>query len=56
VAEVGANDQYQRAEIGFSLIGTDRRVINAKIDHIVNLVDEMGLAEILDSEMEMINL
>jgi len=56
VAEVGANDRYQRAEIGFSLIGTDRRVINAKIDHIVNLVDEMGLAEILDSEMEMINL
>jgi len=31
-------------------------VINSKIDKIFNLADELGLAEIIDSEMEIINL
>ncbi len=56
VAEVGANDIYQRAEIGFALVGNNRKVINSKIDKIFNLADELGLAEIIDSEMEIINL
>lgn len=56
VAEVGSNDIYQRAEIGFALAGNDRMLINSKIDKIINLADELGLAEIIDSEMEIINL
>ena len=56
VAEVGSNDIYQRAEIGFSLVGNDKAVINSKIDKIVNLADDLGLAEIIDTEMEIIHL
>ena len=56
VSEVGSNDVYQRAEIGFALVGNDKRVINAKIDKVFNLADELGLAEIVDSEMEIINM
>lgn len=56
VAEVGANNIYQRAEIGFALVGNNRKVINSKIDKIFNLAEELGLAEIIDSEMEIINL
>ena len=56
VAEVGSNDVYQRAVIGFALVGNDRMVINSKIDKIFNLADELGLAEIIDNEMEIINL
>ena len=56
VSEVGSNDVYQRAEIGFALVGNNRRVINAKIDKVFNLTDELGLAEIVDSEMEIINI
>jgi len=55
-AEVGANDIYQRAEIGFALVGNNRKVINSKIDKIFNLAEELGLAEIIDTEMEIINL
>jgi uncharacterized protein YlxP (DUF503 family) len=55
-AEVGSNDIYQRAEIGFALVGNDRKLINSKIDKIFNLADELGLAEIIESEMEIINL
>ena len=56
VAEVGSNDIYQRAVIGFALVGNNRTVINSKIDKVFNLADELGLAEIIDSEMEIINL
>jgi uncharacterized protein YlxP (DUF503 family) len=56
VAEVGSNDIYQRAEIGFSLVGNNKGVINSKIDKIVNLADDLGLAEIIDTEMEIMHI
>lgn len=56
VAEVGANDIYQRAEIGVSLVGNTKNLINSKLDKIFNLVDALGLAEIIDTEMEIITL
>ena len=56
VAEVGSNDIHQRAEIGFSLVGNDKALINSKLDKIFNMVEGLGLAEIIDTEMEIINL
>jgi len=56
VAEVGSNDIYQRSEIGFSLVGNDKKILNSKIDKIFNMADSLGLAEIIDTEMEMFNL
>jgi uncharacterized protein YlxP (DUF503 family) len=56
VAEVGSNDIYQKAEIGVSLVGNDAALINSKIDKIFNLAEDMGLAEIFDTEMEIIHL
>ena len=56
IAEVGSNDIYQRAEIGFSLIGNDSALINSKIDKLFNMAEDLGLAEILDTKMEIIHL
>jgi uncharacterized protein YlxP (DUF503 family) len=56
IAEVGSNDIYQKAEIGFSLIGNDKALINSKIDKLFNMAEDMGLAEIIDTEMEIIHL
>ena len=56
VSEVGSNDSYYRAEIGFSLVGNDRKVINAKIDKVFNMAEELGLAEITDTDMEIISI
>ena len=56
VAEVGSNDIHQRAEIGFSLVGNDKALVNSKLDKIFNMVEGLGLAEIIDTEMELINL
>lgn len=52
VAEVGANDQHQFAKIGFCLAGNDVRMINSKMDKMLNMAEEMMLAEIIDHEME----
>ncbi|MDX2454720.1 DUF503 domain-containing protein [Desulfosarcina sp.] len=56
VAEVADNDIYQRAVIGISLIGSDRRMINAKLDKVFNFADGLGLAEMIDSQLEIISL
>jgi uncharacterized protein YlxP (DUF503 family) len=56
VAEVGANDVYQRAEIGFTMAGSDHQVINAKIDKVINFVEELGLAELIGTEIEILHL
>jgi uncharacterized protein YlxP (DUF503 family) len=56
ISEVGLNDVYQRSEIGFSIVGNDRQVVNAKIDKLFNMAEELRLAEIIDAEMEIINI
>ncbi len=56
VAEVGANDIYQRAEIGLTAVGNDRAAMNAKIDKLFNFIEEMGLAEVIDTQMEILSI
>jgi uncharacterized protein YlxP (DUF503 family) len=56
VAEIGANDNHQRAEIGLAFVGNDRRWINSKLDKVLNFVEAMKCAEIIDTEMEIISL
>lgn len=56
VAEVDFNDRYDKAQIGFTMAGTDRQVINSKIDKAFNLAESLGLAEITDTELEIITL
>jgi uncharacterized protein len=56
VAETGSNDLHQRAEIGFAMVGNDAGLINSKIDLLFNMADDIGLAEMIDTEMEIIHL
>jgi len=56
IAEVGANDVHQRAEIGFCMVGNDRGVVNSKVDKLFNMAEDLGLAEVIDMEMEIISL
>ena len=56
VAEVGENDVHQRAHIGFAVVGSDQKVINAKMDKLLDFVEDLGLAEMVDTEMEIFHL
>lgn len=55
VAEVADNDIHQRAVIGVSLVGNDRRLVNAKLDKLFNFAEALGLAEMIDAQLEIIS-
>jgi uncharacterized protein YlxP (DUF503 family) len=56
VAEVGAQDMHQRAEIGFALAGSDHQLINTKMDKLVNFAEDLGLAQMIDTETEIVHM
>lgn len=55
-AEVGANDILQKAVIGVALVTNDHALADSKLDMIVNFVEEMMIAEIIDTDMEVMTL
>jgi len=55
VAEIRLNDVHQQGEIGFALVGNDGRVINSKMDKLIEFIDSLHLAEIIDTQMEIIH-
>ena len=56
VAEIDYNDSHLWAQIGFSITGNDSRVVNSKLDKVFNLADDIGLAQITDTQIEIIHL
>jgi uncharacterized protein len=56
IAEVGANDKWQKIELGISAVGNDRRHIDSSLNHILSFLDALCLAQIVNTEMDIINL
>jgi uncharacterized protein YlxP (DUF503 family) len=52
IAEVGDNDNWRRAKVGFAMVGNDQRFINAKIDHLLNFIGQLQIAEVINSRIE----
>jgi uncharacterized protein YlxP (DUF503 family) len=44
------------AEIGFALVGNSGSLVNSKMDKILNLAHELRVAQVINSEMEMMRL
>ncbi|MBI5492145.1 MAG: DUF503 domain-containing protein [Deltaproteobacteria bacterium] len=55
IAEVGDNDLWQRAELGLSAVGNDRAFVNSSIDKVMNFIEGLHTAEVLDHAIEFIN-
>jgi uncharacterized protein YlxP (DUF503 family) len=51
VAEVGDNDLWQRAVLGFALVGNDRRFVESSLDELLAFV--RSRAEVLAEEREL---
>lgn len=56
VAETDFNDSHEWLEIGFSITGKDSQVVNSKLDKVINFADELGLAMIVDTHIEIIHV
>jgi len=52
IAQVGGLDDHHFAEIGFALVGNESRYINGKVDHLLRFIDDLNVAEIADSKIE----
>ncbi len=54
VAEVGSNDIHEIIEIGFACVTNDGRMANSVIDNVINFIERITDAEIIDTEMEIL--
>jgi hypothetical protein len=52
VAEVAAQDTWQRIVLGFAVVGGDRRYIQDTIDKAIALVEEAGEARLLAADRD----
>lgn len=53
IAEVDAHNSWQRCRIGFSVVGNEKGFVNSKMDKIVNFIEGLHLADVMDVTMEM---
>ncbi|OQY42897.1 MAG: hypothetical protein B6240_13490 [Desulfobacteraceae bacterium 4572_87] len=56
IAEVGANDKWQKIELGVTTVGNDRRHVDSSLNHILDFLESMCLAQIVNTEMDIINM
>jgi hypothetical protein len=54
IAEVDANDLWQRSVLGAACVANDTKVINQILDSIRNMVLNTPSVELIDSMMEML--
>ena len=55
IAEVGDQDLWQRSQIGFCLVGNERRFINSALDKIVDFIETINSAEITKADIEILS-
>jgi len=51
-AEVDENDVINTAVLGFSTVGNDKQFIQSVMDKLVNYVENLELAEIVDQDIQ----
>jgi len=53
-AEVDAQDLWQRAIIGISIVGRDQKFVDRKLTSVLNFIEKDGRLEILRAEIDFI--
>ncbi|MBW2709414.1 MAG: DUF503 domain-containing protein [Deltaproteobacteria bacterium] len=56
IAEVGSNDKWQKIELGVSTVGNDRRHVDSSLNHILDFLESLCLAQIVNTEIDIINM
>ncbi len=55
IAEVGALDLWQRARLGVVAVANDERMLNSKMDKLLNYIESTGLVEPLGADLDFIH-
>jgi hypothetical protein len=56
IAEIGSNDKWQRIELGITAVGNDRRHIDSSLNHVLDFLDSLCLAQIVETDMDILNI
>jgi len=56
VAEVDLQDSLHKAVLGIAAVGNDRSYINSLLDKVINKIEGLNTAEIIDTRMEIMNI
>lgn len=56
IAEIAENDHWKRAKIGFCIVGNDSRYVNSKIELVLNFIQDMQTAEIINTKVEIVHV
>jgi uncharacterized protein YlxP (DUF503 family) len=56
VAEVGDQDVWQSLHIGISAVGSNRPYMDGLISKVVDAIDKMNLAEMVNCKIETLNM
>jgi uncharacterized protein YlxP (DUF503 family) len=56
VAEIGGQDTWQRAVLGIVTTGYDRRAVRGVLDRALVFIEDLHLAEVLDSDVELLEM
>ena len=54
IAEVGNQDAWQEAILGFSVVANEKRFVQEMVDKIVSYVEELSVAKVVDDEKDFI--
>jgi len=55
IAEVGDTDLWQRAKLGLAVVGTDQNHLNSTLSRMMNYIDNLNLAQVIDSTTEIVH-
>ena len=53
-SEVGSLDNHSRAEIAIVTVANDGPFVNSVMDGVLNFIEELQIAEIIDDDLEII--
>ena len=56
VAEVGGQGTWQLAVLGLATVGSDRRKVRALLDQALAYIEDLHLAEVLHTDVELVDL
>ena len=54
LSEVGAQDLWQRAELGIACVGTDTAGVNRVLSQVVNTIEQDRAISMIDYQLEML--
>ncbi|OGL39627.1 MAG: hypothetical protein A2149_02235 [Candidatus Schekmanbacteria bacterium RBG_16_38_11] len=54
ISEVDDQDLWQVTSIGFATVSNDRKIVQSTLDQVVNMVEDMGVGELLDYTIEIL--